>query len=190
MKKHIISLTGDLAAGKTRVTDLLQAELNYSVYRNGERFRTMALEMGMNVTEFGFYVKEHPEIDRQLEAKATEYAKTNDCFIIDAKMGWYAIPESFKVYLKVEKEEGARRAFEDMDVLRKKSENFSSVEEYKKDMERRYQSENERYFNLYGVRREDMSNYDLIIDTTHLSIQEVKEKIIEEYKKWLADEEV
>lgn len=185
MKKHIISLTGDLAAGKTRVSDLLQSELNYTIYRNGERFRDMAVEMGMNVTEFGFYAKEHPEIDRQLEAKATEYAKTNDYFIIDAKMGWYSVPESFKVYLKVDKEEGARRAFEDM--LRKKSENFSSIEEYKIDMEKRYQSENERYFKLYGVKREDMSNYDLVIDTTHLSIQEVKEKILTEYKKWLAE---
>ena len=183
MKKHIISLTGDLAAGKSRVADLLQKELNYPIYRNGERFRAMAVEMGMNVTEFGFYVKEHPEIDKQLVANATEYAKTNDNFIIDAKMGWYAIPESFKVYLKVDKDEGARRAFED--TLRKKSENFSTVEEYKKDMERRYQSENERYYMLYGVKRDDMSNYDLVIDTTNLSIDEVKQKILDGYNEWL-----
>jgi len=183
MKKHIISLTGDLASGKTRVTDLLQEELGYSIYRNGERFRDMAVERGMNVTEFGIYAESHPEIDRQLEEASAKYAENNDNFIIDAKMGWYAIPESFKVYLKVDRAEGARRAFED--VLRKKSENFATIEEYKEDMEKRYHSETERYFKLYGVRRDDMSNYDLIIDTTHMSITEVKERILEEYKKWL-----
>lgn len=184
MKKHIISLTGDLAAGKSRVTDLLQEELGYSIYRNGERFREMGLEMGMNVTEFGIYAETHPEIDRRLEEASSEYAKTHDYFIIDAKMGWYAIPDSFKVYLKVDRDEGARRAFED--VLRKKSENFATIEEYKADMEKRYCSETERYFKLYGVRRDDMNNYDLVVDTTKLTILEVKEKILEEYKKWLA----
>ena len=183
MKKHIISLTGDLAAGKSRVTDLLQQELGYSIYRNGERFRAMAVELGMNVTEFGIYAETHPEIDRKLEEASAKYAETNDNFIIDAKMGWYAIPESFKVYLKVDKDEGAKRAFGD--ALRKKSENFATIEEYKKDMEKRYHSETERYFKLYGVRRDDMNNYDLVIDTTNMTIIEVKDKILGEYKKWL-----
>jgi len=31
-----------------------------------------------------------------------------------------------------------------------------------------------------------MSNYDLVIDTTYLTIEEVKQKILEEYTKWLA----
>lgn len=188
MKKHIISLTGDLAAGKSRVTDLLQEELGYTIYRNGERFREMGVEMGMNVTEFGIYAQTHPEIDIRLEEEATKYAENNDNFIIDAKMGWYAIPQSFKVYLKVDKDEGARRAFGD--VLRKKSENFATIEEYKADMEKRYHLENERYFKLYGVRRDDMSNYDLVLDTTNMTIIEVKEKILEEYKKWQTANEI
>lgn len=184
MKKHIISLTGDLAAGKSRVTDLLQKELNYSIYRNGEKFRALGMEMGMSVNEFSIYAETHPEIDMKLESEATKYSKTNDNFIIDAKMGWYAIPESFKVYLKVDADVGAKRAYDD--VKRKNSENFDSVEEYKVHMLARYNSENERYFNLYGVRKDDMSNYDLVIDTTHLTIEEVKQKILEEYTKWLA----
>ena len=107
MKKRIISLTGDLAAGKSRVTDLLQKELGYSIYRNGERFRALALEMGMSVTELNDYAKEHPEIDQKLESEATKYAESNQDFIIDARMGWYSVPESFKVYLKVDRNVGA-----------------------------------------------------------------------------------
>lgn len=188
MKKHIISLTGDLAAGKSRVTDLLQKELNYSIYRNGERFRALGLEMGMSVGEFNIYAEAHPEIDRRLEAEATKYAETNDNFIIDARMGWYAIPDSFKIYLKVDRDVGARRAFED--EKRKNSENFASVEEYKKNMIERYNSEIDRYFKLYGVRKDDMNNYDLVIDTTNLTIEEVKNKILEEYSKWLEENNI
>jgi len=63
----------------------------------------------------------------------------------------------------------------------------SVVEEYKIDMQKRYLLETERYFKLYGVRRDDMNNYDLVIDTTNMTILEVKEKILKEYKIWLTN---
>ena len=45
--------------------------------------------------------------------------------------------------------------------------------------------ENERYFNLYGIHKEDLNNYDFILDTTNLSPKDVKDKIIKAYKEWL-----
>ena len=182
-KKHIISLGGELASGKGTVSKILMKELNFGVYKNGDYFRKLARDKGMDITTFNEYVKEHPEIDRQVEYSAAEYAKTNDNFIIDARLGWYAVPESFKVYLKVDINVAAKRAFEDKE--RKSSENFETIEEQKLDLEKRYKLENERYFKLYGVRKEDESNYDLVIDTTALTPQEVADKIRIEYLKWL-----
>lgn len=182
-KKHIISLGGELASGKGTVSKILMERLNFGVYKNGDYFRQLAKEMGMDVTSFNIYVKEHPEIDRQIENSAAEYAKDHDNFIIDARLGWYAVPQSFKVYLKVDINVAAKRAFED--ALRKSSENFATVEEQKADMQKRYKLENERYFELYGVRKEDESNYDLVLDTTNLTPNQVADRIEEEYKKWL-----
>ena len=113
VKKHIISLSGDLASGKGTVSNVLSKELDYGIYRNGEYFRKLAKEMGMDVTSFNVYVKDHPEIDRQIEKSASEYAKEHENFIIDARLGWYAVPESFKVYLKVDIDVAAKRAFYD-----------------------------------------------------------------------------
>lgn len=183
-KKHIISLGGELASGKGTVSEILMEELNFGVYKNGDYFRKLAKNMGMDVTSFNIYVKEHPEIDRQIEYSATEYAKEHDNFIIDARLGWYAVPESFKVYLKVDINVAAKRALND--ETRKSSENFSTLEEQKADIEKRYKLENERYFKLYGVRKEDESNYDFVLDTTHLTPREVADKIKEAYFKWLA----
>jgi len=183
MKRNIISLSGDLASGKGTVSKILMEKLNYGIYRNGEYFRSLAKEMGMDVTTFNTYVEDHPEIDRQIENSASIYAKDHDNFIIDARLGWYAVPESFKVYLKVDVDVSAVRAFNDQN--RKSTENFSSVEEQKEDIIKRYNLENERYFNLYGVRKDDMSNYDLVIDTTNLTPEEVSDMILKEYKNWL-----
>lgn len=182
-KKNIISLSGDLAAGKGTVSGILIEDLKYGIYRNGAYARMLASEMGMDITSFNEYLTSHPEIDMQIEKSAAEYAKDHDNFIIDARLGWYAVPESFKVYLRVDADEAARRAFNDAN--RKGTENFATVEEYKQDMIKRFNLENERYWNLYQVHKEDMSNYDLVVDTTNITPQEVAEIIKREYFKWL-----
>lgn len=182
-KKHIISLGGELASGKGTVSKILMERLNFGIYKNGDYFRKLAKDMGMDVTTFNIYVKEHPEIDRQIEQSASEYAKEHDNFIIDARLGWYAVPESFKVYLKVDIDIAAKRALGD--ELRKDSENFKTLEEQKQDLQKRYQLENERYWQLYNVRKEDESNYNFVLDTSFLTPEQVADKIEEEYKKWL-----
>ena len=161
MKKNIISLAGDLASGKGTVSKILMQKLNYGVYRNGEYFRSLAKKMNMTVTEFNKYVVEHPEIDQQIEKSAAEYAKDHNNFIIDARLGWYAVPESFKVYLTVDINEAAKRAFYDKN--RKDTENLATIEEQKKDMIERSRIENERYWEIYHVRKDNMKNYDLVI---------------------------
>lgn len=97
--------------------------------------------------------------------------------------GWYAVPQSFKVYLKVDINVAAKRVFEDK--VRINERKFASIEEQKNDIEKRYKLENERYLELYGVRKENESNYDFVLDTTYLTPDEVADKIEEEYKKWL-----
>lgn len=183
MKKHIIALSGDLASGKGAVSKVLMDKLNFGIYRNGEYARKLASERGLNITSFNAYLTDHPEIDLQIEKSAAEYAKDHDNFIIDARLGWYAVPESFKVYLKVDIDVAAERAFNDEN--RKETEKFDTVEEQKQDIIKRFKLENERYWKLYHVRKEDMSNYDLVIDTTQITPEDVANKIIEEYKKWI-----
>lgn len=185
MKKHIISLGGELASGKGTVSKILMEKLNFGIYRNGDYFRKLAKDMGMDVTTFNEYVMNHVEIDKQIENSASEYAKTHDNFIIDARLGWYAVPESFKVYLKVDIDVAAKRAF--FDELRKGTEKFATIEEQKADMKKRYKIENERYWNVYGVRKEDESNYDIVIDTTKLTPEQVADKIKQEYEKWIEE---
>ena len=185
MKKNIISLAGELSSGKGTVSKILMNDLNYGVYRNGDYFRKLAKEKGMSVTEFNKYVKQHSEIDIQIENSAKEYAENHENFIIDARLGWYAVPESFKVYLKVDIDEAAKRAFENQDEEKKQTEHFDTIEEQKADMQKRFKLENERYYEVYGVRKDDMSNYDLVIDTTKLTPQETADIIKNEYLKWL-----
>lgn len=183
MKKHIITIAGDLASGKSRITDILQRRLGYEIYRNGEYARKLAKEKNLDITSFNEYLSEHPEIDQQIEKSAALYAEQHDNLIVDARLGWYAIPESFKIYLKVDADVAAQRAF--YDEKRKETEKFETIEEQKEDMQKRFRLENERFFKLYGIHKEDMSNYDLVVDTTNNTIEENARIIEEAYLKWL-----
>ena len=184
-KRKIISMAGDLGSGKSTVAGMISKKLSYPLHKNGDYFRRLGMEMGMSVTDFNKYAETHPEIDNQIENSARVAADENETLIIDARLGWYAVPESFKVYLTVDIDEAAKRAFDDPN--RKDSEKFDTVEEQKADLEKRFALENERYFNLYGVHKEDKANYDYVLDTTHLTREEVMEKIIEAFNKWLAE---
>ena len=100
--------------------------------------------------------------------------------------GWYAVPQSFKVYLKVDIDIATKRVYED-EARRDSERKFDTLEEQKNDIIKRYELENERYFELYGVKKEDENNYDFVLDTSKLTPEEVADKIETEYKKWLEE---
>lgn len=187
MNIHIISITGDIASGKGTITNLLQKELGYNVYKNGEYVRKLATQMGMSIVEFQEYLNQHEEIDRQVEKSASEYAAEHDNLIIDARLGFYAVPYSFKVYLKVDLMESARRAYNDS--LREATEKYTSVEQAAEAIKYRFEQENYRYIKTYNVDRTDMSNYDLVVDTTDKTPEEVFKIVLDAYKQWLKDKE-
>lgn len=187
MNIHIITMAGDIASGKGTVTSLLKEELGYEIYKNGEYVRKLAKERGMSIVEFQEVLNADESIDRQVEKSASIYAEEHDNLIVDARLGFYAVPHSFKVYLRVDLREAARRAYND--ALRKDTEKYESIEEAMKDIQYRFDQENMRYLKTYNVDRKDMSNYDLVIDTTDKTPEEVANQILVEYKKWLEDKE-
>ena len=187
MNIHIITMAGDIASGKGTVTSLLKEELGYEIYKNGEYVRKLAKDMNMSIVEFQEYLNQHEEIDREVEKSASIYAKEHDNLIIDARLGFYAVPHSFKVYLKVDLREAARRAYNDS--LRKDTEIYNSIEDAMRDIKYRYDQENMRYLKTYNVKRDDMNNYELVIDTTQKAPEEVANIILTQYREWLKERE-
>ena len=187
MNIHIITMAGDIASGKGTVTSLLKEELGYEIYKNGEYVRKLAKDMNMSIVEFQEYLNQHEEIDREVEKSASIYAKEHDNLIIDARLGFYAVPQSGKSYLKVDLKEAATLAYNDS--LRKDTEIYNSIEDAMRDIKYRYDQENMRYLKTYNVKRDDMNNYDLVIDTTQKAPEEVANIILTQYREWLKERE-
>ena len=86
------------------------------------------------------------------------------------------------MFLDIEPKEAARRLInsgrtsEKVDV---------SEEEAIANLEARWNTENDRYLMLYNFDNRNHANYDLVIDTTNLSVEEVADKIFESYLEFL-----
>lgn len=182
MKKNIISISGDIASGKGSVCNIISKKLNYEIYSASMVFRQMAREMNMSIGEFGKYVEERPHLDLETEERMKKYALEHENVILDGRMAWYVAPFSFKIYMKVNLDEAAKRVF---NANRGKEDTYSSVEEAKVAIKERFENENIRYKNVYNVDKTDEKNYDLVFDTTDKTPEECADLILEAYKKWI-----
>ena len=75
--------------------------------------------------------------------------------------------------MKADPIESAKRVL----AAAREDESFSSVEEAAESLKKRRASERERYLKFYGVDITDLTHYDLVVDTTGKTPQEVAEAI-------------
>ncbi len=174
-----ISLAGDLGSGKTTVGAKLQSKFNAEVVSIGKIARKMANEMNMTIKEFNVYQEKHPEIDKELDGKLSEYVGLKGNYIFDSRMAWHFVPDAYSVYMKCDKEESARRIVGE----KRGDEKYSDVKSAADELFKRRESEKLRYKEFYGVDIVDMKNYDLVVDTTNKTADEVAEEIIKNYKE-------
>jgi cytidylate kinase len=177
----IISITGDLGSGKSTVSNLLCERLEYDYVYTGNIQRKIAKRYNMNTLELNKYSETHPEIDEEIDA-TVKSLNNSDNLIVDSRLAWFFIPKSFKIFLKADIEVSAKRISEDN---KRKTENYSSEKEAISKIIARKESEHKRYTELYGIGSLDLSNFDLVIDTSFITPEEVANTIISEYNMWL-----
>lgn len=179
-KRIKISITGDLGSGKSTVCRYLKENFGLNVYSIGQIQRSLAGKYNMNVCEFNRYMETHPEIDEEIDTELTMIGKRDEDMVLDSRMAWHFVPDSFKVYLSVQLDAAARRVMRDE---RGSVESYTSLEEAKCQLVDRKNSENLRYITKYGVDCSDPSNYDLIIDTTEVCPEQVAMTIMSKFNQ-------
>lgn len=174
-----ITLTGLPGAGKSTIASLLAKKLNIPWYSIGDLRGKMARERGVSIDELNVIGETQAFTDKDVDTYQEKLGREQDNFILDGRLSWYFVPNSFKVFLDVDEDEAARRIFEDSKQgLRKDEKPYSSVKEVKERIRARLASDQKRYKRYYNVGFLDRSNYDLVIDTTHLKPEEIVDKIL------------
>jgi len=175
----IITITGDLGSGKSTVSEILCKRLGYSYIYTGKIQREIAERYDMTTLELNRYSETHPEIDAEIDATFLALGEQSD-LVVDSRMAWHFIPNSFKVYLATDLMVAAQRISGDM---ARKNEKYVTLEDAAAQIQARKISENKRYLDLYGVDCADFANFDLIVNTSDFSPEEVADIIIREYSQ-------
>lgn len=175
-----ISLAGDLGSGKSTVSKIIMARTGAEYYSTGTICRREAAKHGMTIDEFNRYMESHPEVDKMIDDSLIALADDPRTLIIDSRMAFHFVKKTFRVYLTTDARTSAERILGD----KRDGESFDSVDETAKRVAARRQSENLRYFEKYGVHIMDMSNYDLILDTTAIDPDTVADLILSSLAEW------
>jgi cytidylate kinase len=183
--KDKISLAGDLGSGKSTVSKILINDLGAEYYSTGAIVRAVAERRGMTVVELNKYMETHPEIDHEIDDGLKALSDVDKLLIIDSRMAWHFTRGTFKVYLSADAETSALRIMN----ANRRGEHAATLEETISQTKARRESEKKRYIDQYGVDIKDMTNYSVIIDTSHATPEEVAECMISAFEEWKSDKD-
>ncbi len=159
-----ITISGPPGSGKTTACNRLSEVLGLKAVVFGKIFREIAAEKNISLVELGKLAEEDPSIDRNIDERILETARENDDIILESRLSAYMLSRNgipaFKIYIEASPEVRMERiGIREGDTLEKAV----------SDTLERQASEAKRYMMYYGIDINDMSVYDLIINTDNLN---------------------
>ena len=184
----LISITGRLGSGKSTVCNILKERYAFEIYSTGVINREFARRLGITTLELNKRLNDDPSLDHEIDGTVTKISeeRKDDNLIFDSRMAWHFAKNTFKIFLTIDAMEAARRV---MLNQRGAEEHYESVEEACEKLVERSRVERDRFVDIYGVDYYDYNNFDIVIDTTSRTPDEVVALIMENYKKYSEDKQ-
>ena len=178
-----ITINGQLGSGKSEICKFFQREHGFDVFSTGRIQRERAQQQGISTLEMNKESGKDYSLDYIIDNATVEFAKEHqgEDVIFDSRLAWHFVPDSFKIHLLVSPAEAGRRVFCNRVT---KEEKYSSQQDATNQLVERRSLEAERYLKVYNVVMNDYSNYNLVLDTTSLSIKEVCDILYSEYEEF------
>ncbi|RQG91440.1 cytidylate kinase [Natrarchaeobius halalkaliphilus] len=154
----LLTVSGPPGSGKSTTAQLVAETFDLAHVSGGDIFRELADERGYTPLEFNKLAEENEQIDRDLDRRLREIALEEDDLVLESRLaGWLAGDEAdFRFWLdapaRVRGERIAEREAKDPE---------RATEETKA----REASEAQRYEQYYGIDIQDLTIYDLSVNT-------------------------
>lgn len=161
----VVAVSGQVASGKTTIARMLAEKLGYRFVSSGELFRSIAVERGVDLVKLHEIAERDYSIDRAVDQRSIEEARKGNVVIEGHLAAWIVKDYAdVKIYLKAGLEARARRLA---------AREGKGVDESLREIKIREESNRRRYMAIYSIDINDLSIFDLVIDTTHIGIDEV-----------------
>lgn len=181
----LISITGKLGSGKSTICGIMKDRYGYEIFSTGVINREYARRLGITTLELNKRLKDDPTLDREIDSLVTKISieRKDDQLIFDSRMAWHFAVNTFKIFLTIDPMEAARRV---MLNQRGEEERYTDVNDACEKLVERSTVERARFLDIYNQDYYDYSNFNLVVDTTRRSPDEIVDIIMavfEEYQK-------
>jgi cytidylate kinase len=154
----LITVSGPAGSGKSTLAAALADRLGYEHVSGGDIFRSIADERGLSPLELNRLAEDDDQIDRDLDRRLRSTARDADDLVLESRLaGWMAGDYAdLKVWLDAPLDVRAARIAEREE---------KAVDVASEETRARAQSEALRYAEYYDIDIEDLSIYDLVVNT-------------------------
>jgi len=159
-----ITVSGLPGSGTTSLARYLSERHGFSMISAGEVFRQLAEEHNMGLSEFGRLAQENPSFDKMIDARQKEIAGQRDNIIIEGRLsGWMVTDADLRIWLFAPIGCRIKRiVFRDQIADEKTAERITIERE---------ESEAGRYHSYYTIDINDLSIYQIILNSEHWGIE-------------------
>ncbi len=178
-KGLVVTVSGPHGSGKSTYAKAIAESLDLRYVCAGAIFRQMAKEREMSLEEFGVLAAKNQQIDMLIDERTRREAEAGRV-VIDAQLAAWIVDglADVKLLLVAPDEVRYKRIADREGTL------VSSAAEETVARER---IQRERYKRYYNIDVDDLTIYDLKIDTSLTSVEETKAHVVEAVKRFLAD---
>jgi len=164
----IITIGGLPGTGTTTMAKMIAEKYGLEHVCAGFIFRDMAKEMNMDLNEFSKYAEQNPEIDKEIDRRQVELAKKGNIVLEGRLAAWMLknndVEPTVSIWLKappmVRCKRISERENEDIELALEK-------------MIKRENSEKKRYKEIYNIDIDDLSIYNIMIDSSKWDVEGV-----------------
>ena len=165
-----ITLSGEVASGKSTIGRLLAENLDYKFVSIGNRTREFAERKGLDIVQFQKECLSDPRIDKLIDKQFSEECNANENLIIDYRLAFKFISNSYNIFLKISEANATDR----LRKANRQNETYLTIRERNDTFKNQFQ-------NSYGVDYTDEKNYDLVIEIEQFkSPKEITECILKQ----------
>ncbi len=169
----LITISGHPGSGTSTLVHILCDRRGWTSLNGGDVFRAEAADRGLPLEDFSRLCRDEPGVDRTLDDRLRQamLAESGPEVIESRLAGWWADQlglDCIKVWLDVSAAERARRIVE-----REGGELSAALER----MNGRMAADALRYDLLYSITLDDMSPYDLKLNTDEMQPDEVADSV-------------
>ncbi len=166
----VVTIGGPHGTGKSTYARIIAKEFGIRYVSAGQLFRDLAREKDIPLEELGKRAAEEPDIDHLIDQRSAEEAKKGNVVVEGQLAAWMAKDiAQVRIYLNAPDEVRFAR------IARRDHVDYETAKRQTKDRER---IQRDRYKRYYGIDIDDLSLYNLILDTGKRSVEEASSELI------------